>query len=132
MRVKAPPPSSPSCSHKIVFLETNEISVQAIDVLIDAGADVDDANDDGDTPLHLACLHLQPDSVRTLLRRNADETLSNDDFDDPGDIVGHSVPEDRRDEEVVEWIREVSRQMLELVLKGTPFCTKWESDANIQ
>lgn len=83
------------------------LNVKAIDVLIDAGADVDDSNDDLDTPLHVACLHLQPDSVRTLLRRGADETLCNDDFDAPGNIVGHHVSEEKRDEEVVEWIREV-------------------------
>ena len=76
-------------------------------MLIDAGADVDETNDDSDTPLHIACLYLQPDGVRTLLRRDADETLCNDDFDAPGDIVGHHVSEDKRDEEVVEWIREV-------------------------
>eukprot|EP00752_Nemacystus_decipiens_P011626 g10321.t1 len=80
---------------------------RAIDVLIDAGADVDVAYDGSDTPLHLACLHLQPDSVRTLLRRDACEAICNDDYDTPGDIVGHSVSEDRRDEEVVEWIREM-------------------------
>lgn len=79
----------------------------AIDALVDAGADPDDPNDDADTPLHLACLYLQPDSVRALLRRNADETMCNDEFDAPEDIVGHYVPEERRDEEVVEWIREM-------------------------
>lgn len=77
-------------------------------MLIDAGANVDEMNDDADTPLHLACLHLQPGSVRALLRRNADETLVNEELEDPGDIIGHEVPEDKRDEEVVEWIREVS------------------------
>lgn len=39
---------------------------------------MDDLNGDADTPLHLACLHLQPDSVRTLLRRGTDEMLCND------------------------------------------------------
>ncbi|CAN0120287.1 unnamed protein product [Scytosiphon promiscuus] len=80
---------------------------KAIDALLDAGAEVNDTNDDMDTPLHLACLNLQPDSVRALLRRNADETLGNDELDTPGEIVGHYVSEDRRDEEVVEWIREM-------------------------
>lgn len=74
---------------------------------MDAGAFVNDTNEDQDSPLHLACLHLQPDSVRALLRRDADHTLCNEEFDVPWDIVGHCVPEDQRDEEVVEWIREV-------------------------
>lgn len=92
-------------------------------MLIDAGADVDESNDDADTPLHLACLHLQPDSVRTLLRRNANEELVNDDFDDPSDIIGHGVPQDKRDEEVVEWIREVRRVRSNLFLFLVQVCT---------
>ena len=80
----------------------------AIEALVDAGADPDEPNDDQDTPLHLACLHLQPEGVRALLRRGADETLCNDDFDLPDDVVGHCVPEENRDEEIVEWIHEVS------------------------
>lgn len=86
---------------------SHSTSLKALDALIDAGAEVDEPNDDADTPLHLACMHLQPDSVRTLLRRGADETLRNDDLNRPGDVVGHHVSEDNRDEEVVEWIREV-------------------------
>ncbi|CAM9150098.1 unnamed protein product [Ascophyllum nodosum] len=79
----------------------------AIEALVDAGADPDEPNDDQDTPLHLACLHLQPEGVRALLRRGADETLCNDDFDLPDDVVGHCVPEENRDEEIVEWIHEM-------------------------
>lgn len=68
---------------------------------------MDGRNDESDTPLHLACLHLQPDSVRTLLRHNADETMCNIELDTPGDLVGHYAAEEMRDEELVEWIREV-------------------------
>lgn len=81
--------------------------VQALDVLIDAGADVDEANQEMDTPLHLACMHLQPACVRTLLRRNADEVFRNEDLAFPDDVVGHAVAGDERDEEIVEWIYEV-------------------------
>ncbi|CAN0242872.1 unnamed protein product [Ectocarpus fasciculatus] len=80
---------------------------KALDVLIDAGADVDEANQEMDTPLHLACMHLQPACVRTLLRHNADEALLNEDLAIPDDIVGYAVAGNERDEEVVEWIYEM-------------------------
>ncbi|CAN0252328.1 unnamed protein product [Ectocarpus sp. 13 AM-2016] len=80
---------------------------KALDVLIDAGADVDEANQEMDTPLHLACMHLQPACVRTLLRHNADEVFLNEDLASPDDVVGHAVAGDERDEEIVEWIYEM-------------------------
>ncbi|CAM9270749.1 unnamed protein product [Ectocarpus sp. 12 AP-2014] len=80
---------------------------KALDVLIDAGADVDEANQEMDTPLHLACMHLQPACVRTLLRHNADEVSRNEDLAFPDDVVGHAVAGDERDEEIVEWIYEM-------------------------
>lgn len=76
-------------------------------MLINAGADVDETNQEMDTPLHLACMHLQPACVRTLLRRNADEEKLNEELAAPDDVVGYAVAGDERDEEIVEWIYEV-------------------------
>lgn len=49
----------------------------------------------------------RPPYLRALLRRDADETLLNDDYEPPGDVIGNSVQEDKRDEDVVEWIVEM-------------------------
>lgn len=60
-------------------------------------------------PLHVACLFLQAGSVQTLLRRNADENEYNDSDDLPHDIVGHGIPEEERDNNVVVDIHKVRR-----------------------
>lgn len=91
----------------VLHIAAQEGQAEAIDVLVDAGANLDCRDDDEDTPLHLACSFLQPDSVRALLRRDADETLLNDEDETPREIMGNLVPEDRRDEDVVEWITEM-------------------------
>lgn len=80
---------------------------EAIDVLIDAGAGPDCSGDDDDTPLHIACSFVQPDSVRALLRRDADENLVDYKFETPLEVTGNSVDEEERDEDVVEWIMEM-------------------------
>lgn len=98
-------------------LAAREGRAWAINALVDAGADPNDSNDDQDTPLHLACLHLRGDSVRALLRRGADETLCNDEFEVPEDVVGQCVPEEKWDEEDVEWIREV-RWRIGVIMKA--------------
>lgn len=45
--------------------------------LIDAGADINFANNDGSTPLHTAAFFCRPEIVRMLLDKGADKTIKN-------------------------------------------------------
>lgn len=52
--------------------------VESIEVLIDAGADVNIVGDLGNTPLHAAALRGQINSVKILLRRGANPSIKNE------------------------------------------------------
>ena len=55
--------------------------------LVGAGADVNAKSEDGDTPLHVACRYGHAETVRILLRHDADETARCDVGKTPGDVV---------------------------------------------
>ena len=51
------------------------VSSHSVQVLLDAGAEIDSANDDGETPLGVACRRGHVDVVRTLLTAGAKPAL---------------------------------------------------------
>lgn len=59
--------------------------------LIGAGADVNAKSEDGDTPLHVACRYGHAQTVRLLLRHDADETTLCDLGKTPGDVASREA-----------------------------------------
>ena len=60
---------------------------RAVCELVGAGADVNATSEDGDTPLHVACRYGHVETVRLLLRHDADETVRCDLGKTPGDVA---------------------------------------------
>jgi len=54
---------------------SKENRVMIVDMLIEAGYNVNSKAKDGTTPLHLACLYAREDTIRMLLLRGADPML---------------------------------------------------------
>eukprot|EP00903_Cladosiphon_okamuranus_P010025 g9507.t1 len=59
----------------------------AVGELVGAGADVNAKSEDGDTPLHVACRYGHTETVRILLRHDADETARCDLGKTPWDVA---------------------------------------------
>jgi len=64
-------------------------SVEAITKLLDAGADINSLNDNGQTPLHIATFWDNADAVRLLLERGADKTIKNKSGRTAADLAIH-------------------------------------------
>ena len=56
-------------------------------VLLDADADIHAQTDEGNTPLHWAAEHGQPEAITALLDRGADPQIKNNDGDRPVDAT---------------------------------------------
>lgn len=63
------------------------INTAIINVLADAGAEIDAKDNSGNTPLHKAVLSLNESAARALLDRGASPTLRNHDGKTAGDIA---------------------------------------------
>jgi len=64
-------------------------AVEAINKLLDAGADINALNDNGQTPLHIAAFWDNADAVRVLLDRGADKTIKNKSGRTAADLAIH-------------------------------------------
>ena len=62
-------------------------AVECMQVLVDAGADVNQCNENGYTPLHYAAGLFHPEAVRILLAAGADPTVQDKDGDMPLNLV---------------------------------------------
>ena len=62
-------------------------AVKCMQVLVDAGADVNQCNENGYTPLHYAAGLFHPEAVRILLAAGADPTVRNKNGDMPLNLV---------------------------------------------
>jgi ankyrin repeat protein len=69
------------------WINIPEISIDLVNVLLEADFDVDTMNADGNTPLHLAVLAESRDIAVILLRWGADKSLPNEEGDTPLDIA---------------------------------------------
>lgn len=61
---------------------------EAAEALLKAGANVGAKNEEGNTPLHRACISSHPSTVQLLLRWGADESVGNNDDQIPSNLVG--------------------------------------------
>lgn len=66
----------------------------AVQQLIQRGAEVDARDSDGLTPLMLACMNLQEQNIRLLIRAGADPKATNNAGTTPGQMLqrGDSIP----------------------------------------
>jgi len=64
-------------------------ATEAIAKLLDAGADINALNDNGQTPLHIATFWDNADAVRLLLERGADKTIKNKSGRTAADLAIH-------------------------------------------
>ncbi|WP_080401961.1 ankyrin repeat domain-containing protein [Burkholderia ubonensis] len=71
----------------VLHLVARKGAVDDIEILIDAGADVNIAGDLGNTPLHQAALMGQLESARLLLKRGANRQLKNEFDQTPFDVA---------------------------------------------
>ena len=61
--------------------------VDAVEILLEAGADINGRGEDGDTPLHCAAAGGQIEAIKCLLKRGAVPNLPNDHGDTPADLA---------------------------------------------
>lgn len=59
-----------------------------ISSLVSHGCDVDSEDEDGNTPLHIACQYRRVESVKALLYNHANPNATNHDGDSPLHLVG--------------------------------------------
>ena len=78
-------------------------------MLLDARANPIPEPDAKGTYMHMACFHSHTGCVEVLLRRTEMENLRDENNELPYAVVGHAFPEEDRDNDVVEGIRQVRR-----------------------
>lgn len=77
--------------------------IEAIEILLEAGADIDGKGEDGYTPLHDAVAHGKLEAIRYLLKKGASLTSVNDDGETPRQLA-----ESIRREDVIKLIDEIA------------------------
>jgi len=92
------------------------------ELLLDHGADVNAHSDnEGNTPLHLACAWGHCDVARLLLEKGTDVTNRNNDGCSPLDLVLDLPPDDPAREEFISLFREYAPEMvMEAFCNATP------------
>lgn len=73
------------------YLEVSNL--QLVQAMIANGADVNLINVNGNTPLHLACLHRDPEMIAALLKAKADPSIRNNAGQSPQDLLKVSKAE---------------------------------------
>ncbi|CBN73912.1 MHC_I C-terminus family protein [Ectocarpus siliculosus] len=103
-----------------VAVDRRVASIGTIGALLEGGADIHVFDEIDDTPLHRACKRSSVTGVELLLRRGADEELTNEEGDAPADIVGASPSNATVDEEI-----EVDNQRIRRMLARAPADRSW-------
>lgn len=81
--------NSNSMHGDVLRYTNNELAVR----MIELGADVTIANEDGNTPLHLACLHRNVKMIEYLTEHGASMTVKNNKNESPQDFLKKSYEE---------------------------------------